>query len=66
MQMASINMSIQPDAELKAQAEQVLLQSDTCGQLGVTPAVSISKEQMLADTDQILADFASDYERMAQ
>lgn len=40
--------------------------ADTCGQRGVTPAASVSQEQMLADTDQILADFASDYERMAQ
>ena len=30
------------------------------------PAHTISKEQMLKDTDQMLADFAADYQRMAE
>ena len=30
------------------------------------PTHTISKEQMLKDTDQILADFAADYQRMAE
>ena len=30
------------------------------------PARTISKEQMLADTDHLLSDFAADYKRMAE
>ena len=30
------------------------------------PLCSVSKEQMLADADQILTDFAEDYKRMAE
>ena len=30
------------------------------------PDALVSKESMLADTDQLLADFASDYKRMAE
>lgn len=30
------------------------------------PVSSVSKEQMLADADQMLADFAADYQRMAE
>ena len=30
------------------------------------PDTSLSKEAMLADTDQLLADFVSDYKRMAE
>ena len=31
-----------------------------------TPAAAISREQMLADTDQLLSEFAADYKRMAE
>lgn len=30
------------------------------------PVTNVSKEQMLADTDQMLSEFASDYKRMAE
>lgn len=30
------------------------------------PSAPLSQEQMLADADALLAEFASDYERMAQ
>lgn len=30
------------------------------------PVSSVSKEQILADADQMLADFAADYQRMAE
>lgn len=31
-----------------------------------TPAVAIPREKMLADTDQLLSEFAADYKRMAE
>lgn len=31
-----------------------------------SPVVSVSREKMLADADQILNEFSSDYERMAE
>ena len=30
------------------------------------PATAVSREKMLADTDQLLSEFASDYKRMAE
>ena len=30
------------------------------------PAAMVSREKMLADTDQLLSEFASDYKRMAE
>ena len=30
------------------------------------PPASVSQEKMLADTDQLIADFASDYKKMAE
>ena len=30
------------------------------------PAAAVSREQMLADTDQLLNEFAADYKRMAE
>ncbi len=30
------------------------------------PVTAVSREKMLADTDQLLSEFASDYKRMAE
>ena len=30
------------------------------------PVATVSREQMLADTDQVLSEFAADYKRMAE
>ena len=63
------NITFRIDSEVKAQMNAI------CSQLGMTastafniaekPAV-ISREKMLADADQLLTEFASDYDRMAK
>ena len=63
------NITFRIDSEVKAQMNAI------CSQLGMTastafniaekPAV-ISREKMLADADQLLTEFASDYERRAK
>ena len=69
------NMTFRMDSEVKAQMSAI------CSQLGMTTSTAfnifanafaiqeeptISREKMLADTDQLLAEFASDYKRMAE
>lgn len=54
------NMTFRIDSQTKARMIEI------CNQLGMTPATEMTREQMLADTDDILDDYAQDYEKMSK
>lgn len=54
------NMTFRIDSRTKARMPEI------CNQLGMTPATEITREQMLADTDNILNDYAQAYEKMSE
>ena len=73
------NMTFRIDSEVKAQMAAIC---DALGMSTSTafvrakgmpfavtiqePVTAVSREKMLADTDQLLSEFASDYKRMAE
>lgn len=54
------NMTFRIDSQTKA------LMTEICNQLGRTPATEITREQMLADADNLLDDYAQDYEKRSE
>lgn len=54
------NMTFRIDSQIKARMTEI------CNQLGMTPATEITREQMLADADNILNDYAQDYKKMSE
>ena len=54
------NMTFRIDSQTKARMIEI------CNQLGMTLATEMTREQMLADTDDILDDYAQDYEKMSK
>lgn len=54
------NMMFGIDSQTKARMTEI------CNQLGMTPATEITREQMLADADNLLDDYAQDYKKMSE
>lgn len=54
------NMTFRIDSQTKARMTEI------CNQLGMTPATEITREQMLADADNLLDDYAQDYKKMSE
>lgn len=54
------NMAFHIDSQTKARMTEI------CNQLGMTPATEITREQMLADADNLLDDYAQDYKKMSE
>ncbi|WP_164510363.1 hypothetical protein [Agathobaculum sp. Marseille-P7918] len=54
------NMTFRIDSQTKARMTEI------CNQFIMTPATEITREQMRADTADILDDYAQDYKKMSE